>query len=559
MPLINLPDGNQARFPDDMPLNEIEAVLQRQYPIKGAEPAPAEPNMLQKAANSPIINKINALGGGIQTGLANTIGTAIGSPQTSEALSPPGFVQQSMEENPYTAMAGKGVGYVAPAAALTMATGGATAPLLGRGLINSMAANSIAGSILAGPENRMLGAGLGAATAGIAPVVSNTVNYLVKASTIKTQLHRAVSSISSKLTGTPDKIAAQSQANLWNAADAVENKLFETFRNVPGKVNGGLIASKASQFLNQFDDALTAPQRRVLEDLISNTSKSTNLGMLHDARKALAIDFNKFTKQSVSQSVYKGFKDLASTLDDIMMKSADDLGVGHDYRIANKFHKDTIMPLMDTGAKETADALKDVTKYPMSASKRIDGLIDKYIKPNKPEVATEFLSTLDDVGRQSVEVQTVNNIVKKATMPTGDIDYLRLKEGIKLYQTSLGKSFSPETNKMMTGLSKLVDEATQIGGMTLDLARVGPTSKIYAGLAAAGAVTYASSGAMAAGMGLGLLGVSKLISTKIGQDLLIRAGSEGGKAVGKSIVDAMILQGTLSKMDDEHQANQESE
>jgi len=60
-------------------------------------------------------------------------------------------------------------------------------------------------------------------------------------------------------------------------------------------------------------------------------------------------------------------------------------------------------------------------------------------------------------------------------------------------------------------------------------------------------------------MGLGLLGVSKLISTKIGQDLLIRAGSEGGKAVGKSIVDAMILQGTLSKMDDEHQANQESE
>lgn len=32
MPLINLPDGNQANFPDDMSPQQIEAVLQKQYP-----------------------------------------------------------------------------------------------------------------------------------------------------------------------------------------------------------------------------------------------------------------------------------------------------------------------------------------------------------------------------------------------------------------------------------------------------------------------------------------------------------------------------------------------
>ena len=46
MPIITLPDGSEAEFPDDMPASEIEAVLRRQFPAQ--QPVAEEPGMLSR-------------------------------------------------------------------------------------------------------------------------------------------------------------------------------------------------------------------------------------------------------------------------------------------------------------------------------------------------------------------------------------------------------------------------------------------------------------------------------------------------------------------------------
>lgn len=552
---------------DFQPLQDDTTMSAGNY--QPASPPPENQSLAEKIVNYELpqnipvvggqspVKTINALGGGIQQGLANTVGTAVGSPATAQVLSPPDIVKQDMTDNPTTATAGNLIGSIAPAVGATIATGGALAPLLGEGIINAVVANSLVGSVLAGPEHRGMGAVIGGGTALLAPIVTSTANYLVKASSIGTKVKQVVGQISSQIKGMPDKVAAQSQANMWNTANAVENKLFTEFRNVPGKVDGGYIAAKAATFLNDHLDELSPTQRSAIQNYIMNSAKATNLAELHDARKAFAFDYNKFDKLNVSQKVYSGFRSLINESDFVLKNNAEVLGVGQQFNLANRYYKDTVLPLINTGAKETAEALDAATmaKAPLDAAKITDGLINRYIKNSTPEQAKTFLNTLDDTGRKAVEVQMINNALKTATSKTGDVDYVALKTAINNINQSHGSIFSEPTKKILAGLNNTIDEATTIGGMTLDLAKIGPTSKVYAAGAGLGMLGYAAGGPAAIGAGLSLVGISKLLGTPTGQNLLIKAGSEGGKRIGKAIVEGIMMQETINRMDGEANAN----
>lgn len=77
--LVNLPNGSQGSFPDDMPWEQIEAVVQKQFPV---EQPKDNRNLLQKAGgvaqkyiNDPlqdIGNQALSLGAGAAQGVANT-------------------------------------------------------------------------------------------------------------------------------------------------------------------------------------------------------------------------------------------------------------------------------------------------------------------------------------------------------------------------------------------------------------------------------------------------------------------------------------------------------
>lgn len=545
-----LADSLYQKHYSDIPRNEFDSKIGYNQPSMVSA-------ALEDVANAPITKFINAAGAGVGTGISNVINQAT----NSNTFSPNALAEESMSQMPKTAEAGKFVGSVAPAVVAIGLTGGALAPVLGTGVINAVVANGLVGSVLAGGDikNRLYGGVIGAGAGAAASAIGGVFNYLRSASSVGTKVKQVVQEASKNIKGSPANVVAQSQANMWNMANSVENKMFDAFRNTPGKVDGGYVAGQAARFLSEYGDDLAPAQRRVIEDLISDSAKATNLGSLHDVRKALAFNFNKFQKDTVPSSIYTAFKNLASSLDDTLNNNANALGAGEQFKAANRFYKDTILPLIDSGAKDTANLLAGAEKAPMSASKVTDALLSTYLNPNKPKAAQAFLNTLDDVGKKAVEVESINQALKKATLNTGSVDYLVLRKALNEYQTKIPNLYSPEIKTMLKGLTNYIDEATNIAGMELDLARVSAGTKITTTLVGAGALAHQAGLAPAAGAVLGLAAISKLINTPTGQSLLIKMGSDAGKAIGKAVVQGIMLQGTLNTLGEEQQSNMEND
>ncbi len=524
------------------------------------ENAPEQFGTLETVANSPLVQKINSLGSGIQQGLArgfNTVAEALPKgaiPAIGGDLSTsvPEQIKTQVEDNPDTNQIGQAIGGVGAAAALTSATGGALAPALGTGLLNAVAANTIAGSVLAGVGNRIKGGIIGAAASGISPVISGLTNYIGKAATLGTNVKRAVNNITSQIDGPPDKIVVGSQSNMWNAAQATENQLFNKFRDVPGAVETNPVVIKAAEFLNTHSDELTPQQQKVIMGLIQNTVSSKSIADLHDARKIFAYDFGKFVDgKPLTAEANTAFRSLNDTVSSVMRNNADNLGVGKEFKSANDFYQNTVLPLMNTGAKDTAEALSKGNVDPLTLGQMTDTLINKYVKNQRPETAKVFLDSLDDTGRRAVEVKMVDNALKTATTKQGDIDYLAFKKAIQDTRTSTANIFSPETKKILNGLEATIDEGTHLYGTKLDLSNLGAGNKIGGLAAIIGATGFGAGPGAAAIVGGTLLGTAKLLNTRIGQDLLIRAGTKGGKEVAKQLLNGLLIQGILSQTNSE--------
>lgn len=512
-------------------------------------------------ANSPaasaIQDKVLAAGSGAQNAMANEVGNIPGGQNAGSALQAPGITDQARQDNPYTAAAGSIVGAVAGASAMI---GGMTALGPG-GLLTDVAANAITGSLLGGEGNRVMGGGLGAATATIAPVVSNIASFVAKSATIANTTKEVIGKINSMIDGTPGEVAAKSQANMWKAASANEKTMFDAFRNVEGNVEAGPVVSKAANFLNDNSDTLTSTQQRSVQDLIQNTANAKNLADLHDARKIFSYDFSKFTEgKPLTGEASQQFQSLNNTISSVMKNNADELGVGTQFAEANKYYQTQVMPLMNTGAKDTFDALNNASKAPMDAAKITDNLINKYTNPNKPEIAKAFMNSLDPTGQDAVGAQMVNNALTKATSKGGQVDFVGFKNNIQMMQDKLPGSFSDNTTNMINGLKTTIDQATHLLGTEVNTAKMGATGAIMSRLGAVGVVggagaaiggaTGGQEGAEQGGiMGVAAatmaLGLGKLISTPMGQKVLQSASSPGGSAIGKNIVNSIMLNAAL--------------
>jgi len=551
--------------------------------------APTTSGVLDKLANNPVIEGINAIGGGAQQGLSNVIGTASGS-DTIKNLTPPEHVQEAMLQNPTLAQAGAGIGMAmgsAPASGIGMAV---SAPLVAQGLLTEGGAtalgNIIAGSTMAGPNNRILGGVIGAGTSLVGPLVSSSMNFITKAATLATRVKNVVSEIGSKIEGTPDTIAAKSQANMWTAADATDKQNF-SFLNDANKSSTvpQQAATQAQKVLQKYEDPkvlgdLSGPQRQIVEQIASwskqenkvipassildssgnavqgetnqiiNSNTKFSLSELQNARKgldqAISQAFNQSENGAIAKGVAMDLLSIRNPIEQDLLQAATKAGVKDQYLQANNFYKSSVLPLINTGARDTADALKNAGTDPLAAAKITDGLINKYINPAKPDVAKTFLNTLDPIGRQAVEAQVVNNAMKKATNNIDKIDPLVFKTNIENLQKQLGSVFSPETNKMLQGVNKAIDQGTTFLGMKLDLAKIQTGYKIGAAASAMGGLAYTAGGGTAAAFGTLALGLNKLIQSKVGQDLLIRAGTKGGEEVGKQIVNSLLIQGALA-------------
>lgn len=528
-------------------------------PVAVQEQQKEQDGMLDKMANNPITTGINSLGGGIGEAAINTINQAQGiGPLDHSKLNP--VIQQASAEQPTTNAIGKGIGTVAPYVAGTMGATAVTGTVLKAGLLNDVAANGIVGMLGAGPGNRTLGGIIGAVSAPVSTAISSTAKFLTGALGINTVFKNTINKIGTMVTGVPEEVAAKSQANVWTMANATENKLFQSFRNADGGVEANPIVTQAASFLHNNADELLPAQQKSITNLITNTANAKSLADLHDARKIFAYDYSKFTEgRPLTGDANQEFRALNNTISSVMANNAEKLGVGEQFAVANRFYQDTTLPLINTGAKDTAEALADSTD-PLTSAKITDTLLSKYVNPAKPEVAKAFLATLDDTGRRAVEVKSVQNLVKSATNDVGGVDYLKFNQALKGYMDSTAPIFSQGTKDIMSGLSKSIEEATHLGSLELDFSRVGTTSKLYGLAGAAGAAgalynadksgpgQHANIGQdVAAGLGTAavLVMFHGMLSSPVGQSLLLKAGSEGGRSTAKSILSGMVIQSAL--------------
>lgn len=585
-------DPNTSKpFQDSMA--QFDPSTAKEFNEVSTSPVPSEkPGLISTLANNPVTEGVLSFGGGAATALTNTAGTAIGKPNLSETIAPPDVALEAMEKYPKTAIAGKAAGYIGSAGATTALAGEALAAG-GIGLIAQNAglagealqlgaANAVAGSILSGPDNRILGAAIGGIATKASELISSPINYLTKASTIGTQLKQTVGFINDKIMGPPGKVAATSQANMWNTAQATEQQLANSFKSdvistIPINVSNAAADVLASYNNPKNLGSLTNEQEGFLKQIISwskpkqvpkeVSSIVDNIGAplvsaeskivpaqafsfneLHTARKSLdqliSQSFNKVENGELSRGVADSLLSLRAPIVMDLEQAASKAGVLGQYKTFNKFYEDTVLPLMNTGAKDTADALTNI-KDPLAAAKITDTLIDKYIVGKKPETAIAFLNTLDDSGRSAVEAQVVNNALKKAIKTTGTTDTLIFKKQISELTQSYAPIFSDRTKLLLNGLNNQIDQATTIAGMTIDLASLGAGFKLGAiGSVIGTAAVYG--GGLATGIAAGaVLGLSKMVQSKVGQNLLIKAGSAGGQEVGKEILSGLIMKSAI--------------
>lgn len=467
-----LAEGLYNKHYSDMPRDEFNAKIGLSQP---------EPNMLQKAADA--VEPINALGGGIATGLVNA-GRAVGGLATdplpesiqkplraaggavADALTPapdsiPG---QAMQARPKTAMAGEFIGQVAPYAI----------PGIGASAGANLGLAGVAGAAQAddGFLNRLGGATLGVATAGAVNLAGKAIQSGISALRSPNLVKEAtkyvadkVDDLSASLKGSPREIGAQSVANVYNATRQVDDELFNTFRAAQANVAPEIrtVQRAMEDMLDSLEPNMSGAQRQALKSAIEQSKGATSIADLHDLRKLLAKNGKSFLPQD-GEVFASAFRAVKATVDDQMKAAAEKAGVLKEYLGANAHYQEKLLPLINAGSDDVANALSAQGQKvdPVGAAKVLDSWIDKNIKPGNPNTTKAFLNTLDPVGREAVEVRLMEKVAEKVGASTNP--GVMFKKELAKYAGTADAILSPQNKKMMDGIVRVLDEAAPITG-----------------------------------------------------------------------------------------------
>lgn len=156
-----------------------------------------------------------------------------------------------------------------------------------------------------------------------------------------------------------------------------------------------------------------------------------------------------------------------------------------------------------------------------------DRIMDTFLRPNRPELAKQLVRNLDRQGKEALQFGIVQRAYKKAIDPsTGELALKKFSREMTKLGETLGVVLKPQTKKMSDGLIKLTqailkEERTQ----SLAGTAIGSASIVGGGL---GVVT----GNLGTTLGVGstLFMLSKLLTSKVGQKLLIRSANLSPKS-----------------------------
>lgn len=548
--------------------NAVNAQPAVQAVQASASPTAVAPSLLSRVANSGPVNVINAAGAGIGTGIANAAnkavqfgtdiaqGTGAISPQTrtnindvsNQITAPNDLAQQAMATHPTIAGIGQGVGVIGTATAAALGLTG-----MGAGILGTQAAGAIANAVIGaaassnGLVNRSIGGALGGGSTLALNYAAKGVTALANTGIVKSTLDKALSTLNSRIEGTPLSIVTESIANRWNTYSATSNQMFNSFRSAPGDFSKESyeVGSQIHNILDTYTDSLSPVQKSILNKGLDLAKNGSTIADMHDVRLILNSDYDKFLASNTGQPIYKAFTELMSSIDNSMKDTASKAGVLDKYLAANDFYKTQIIPLHQFGAKDIADAAATISKansinspIPIDSAKTVTDLINKYVKPGKAEITQSFMGMLDENGQNAVRAQVLNNAVEKSTI-NGSLDFLKLDDTLSKLKGTYAQVYNTaDSHALVDGLRTVISKAKP----ALDLLPSSGTWKDAAvklgalgGLITAGAGAMGPAGAIA--IGGSALAIKSLMNTSLGQLTLKALGSS---SMGTQLIDQTI-------------------
>ena len=529
-----------------------------QQPEQPSAPQTDSVGLPTQAASLQNIQKINAVGGGAQETLANSVkyggglvgdvlgtlntkaGDAItqGSENLSQKLMPPEFVQQAQQAHPYLSAAGNAIGGTMAMGATGLAAGAALPEATA-----DYAANAVIGAATSGHglTNRLVGAAAGATITGVAKGIGYGINKASQAMGVPEKLNAIVNEANEYLKGqTSDQAAQASISNMWNIATRVRESLYGDFKNTAGDVDVKTLANQAAQGIKDLEDVMTPGQKGAFKTIQNQAASVKNLNDLHELDKSINKMKSLFLKSGTAPDVGEAFNALKDTSSSLLDSNAESLGAGDALQLAKKFNKDVIVPLQDFGADKVA-----------RGEVSTDGFLSKFIKSptnqnpsGSPEALGNLLNAMDDNGGKIVEANLVNKVAQAARVGADGFDPTKgikvIDDNLKLY----GDKLRPSTVDTLNGMKKVLQQGVlnpstaQKGASSLGKHLVLDT--VGAGIGAGygynkGGIGGALSGA-AAGIGA-TEGLIKLLGTSIGHSILEFIGSNpNGTALAKHLV-----------------------
>lgn len=466
--IINLPGGTTATFPDGMPKEQIESVLQQHFKQSQAQPnqpqvqAPApQPSLLNTAVEA--VSPINAIGGGIQSGLSNIVGGAIGGKTgqaVSQTLAPPELVQEEMQKHPALSTTGELAGTIAPIIGATVATGGALTPILGKGALNTILSNTAVGAALSG-DNRVIGGILGGTLGGIAEGTGKILSKASNALGITNKLKTVVNDINNKIQS-PSVYDAGSQAvsNTYRAALQTSEELYNpiktaTFTPAAQQATNN-VTNKLSNLLNTAKNELNDKQKVLLTGLESQARQINTSEQLLKFSQKLGQLRSKFSGSEATDLVFNTFKNLDQETSGILNSVAKSSGIENQLSLANSFYKNTVKRLQNFGADDISAAMSNPEANP-GYNKFIIGKINSAIK--NPAKMSELLAAMDDSGNKIVTNAAVKSTLDDISSNPEAVNLVNAKNKLIKFSTLHKDVLTQDSKDTINGIVHMLEEA----------------------------------------------------------------------------------------------------
>jgi hypothetical protein len=306
--------------------------------------------------------------------------------------------------------------------------------------------------------------------------------------------------------------------DIYQATDAA----FGKFKQVPGKID-------TSTALNAVDDYLASTGSVRVTPTTNTQTVSTKTGSTTVSTKNTPKG-QEFTKKvTVGRKVPKKPKTITTTTNKEKIGNeewdhSNSLLSPKQQKVVEELRSDiqnaTNLDELHVARKNFSQALYEIKRKDMLTGRAYVGA-NKLVKDveNSLQMNAKKLGALDDyteantLFKQSKEADIVNDAFKAAELPEGGHNWLAFNQKIIKLKEAKAKQLSEPTKKMLRGVQKMLTEANHLYGVRVrELGGLQPIIAIFRGM----------------------------FNNPIGQQVLLRMGTEQGRALGRATIKAIV-------------------